>query len=314
MNGRGLHHVEVWVPDLGRAVASWGWLLGALGYELYQDWPAGRSWRAGDHYIVVEQSSDLTALGHDRCRPGLNHLAFHAGGPEEVDRLVTDASEHGWFLLFPDRHPHAGGPDYYAAYLEDRDGFEIELVGRPTPTARRSAAHAPRLETERLVLVPLAVSDAEEMLGVLGDPELYHFIGGEPPTPEELRSRYRRLVIGGSDDGEQRWLNWVVRNHGGRAVGTLQATVVDGGARAEVAWITGRPDWAKGYASEAARAVVEWLMTTEVRSVQAHVHPDHLASAVVAERTGLRPTDTFHDGEQLWCWSQPGSPDPADGA
>jgi hypothetical protein len=33
-----LHHVELWVPDLARARAQWGWLLGELGYEPFQDW------------------------------------------------------------------------------------------------------------------------------------------------------------------------------------------------------------------------------------------------------------------------------------
>ena len=42
-----LHHVELWVPDLRRAQASWGWLLGALGWEPYQEWGVGRSRRAG---------------------------------------------------------------------------------------------------------------------------------------------------------------------------------------------------------------------------------------------------------------------------
>ncbi|EQD64343.1 Glyoxalase, partial [mine drainage metagenome] len=32
--------------------------------------------------------------------------------------------------LFEDRHPHAGGPNHYAAYLENDDGFEVELVAR----------------------------------------------------------------------------------------------------------------------------------------------------------------------------------------
>lgn len=128
---RGLHHVEVWVPDLARAVDSWGWLLCALGYEVYQDWPGGRSWRAADHYIVVEQSSALSAEVHDRCRPGLNHLAFHAGHERDVDRLVAEGAQHGWTLLFPDRHPHAGGPEHYAGYLENTDGFEVELVAEP---------------------------------------------------------------------------------------------------------------------------------------------------------------------------------------
>ncbi len=30
--------------------------------------------------------------------------------------------------MFADEHPHAGGPDCYAACLEDAAGFEIELV------------------------------------------------------------------------------------------------------------------------------------------------------------------------------------------
>jgi hypothetical protein len=33
-----------------------------------------------------------------------------------------------WTLLFPEAHPHAGGPDHYAAYLVNTDGFEVELV------------------------------------------------------------------------------------------------------------------------------------------------------------------------------------------
>ncbi len=41
---------------------------------------------------------------------------------------MAQAPEHGWQLLFSDRHPHAGGPDTYAAYLEDADGFEVEVV------------------------------------------------------------------------------------------------------------------------------------------------------------------------------------------
>ena len=51
-----LHHVELWVPDLARATAQWGWLLGQLGYAPFQDWPAGRSWRLGHTYLVIEQS------------------------------------------------------------------------------------------------------------------------------------------------------------------------------------------------------------------------------------------------------------------
>ncbi len=123
-----LHHLEMWVPDLHRAAQSWGWLLETLGYRVFQNWPDGRSWRQGDHFVVIERSPALAEATHDRSRPMLNHAAFHAGTTGDVDQLVDQAVAHGWTLVFPDRHPHAGEPDHYAAYLEDADGFEVELV------------------------------------------------------------------------------------------------------------------------------------------------------------------------------------------
>src|SRR5580658_2125022 len=123
-----LHHVELWVPDLRRAVAEWGWLLGELGYATFQDWPDGRSWRLGDTYIVVEQSPALTGIAHERTAPGLNHLAFHAGDQDRVDALTVAAPPAGWRLMFAGEHPYAGGPEHYAAYLANSDGFEVELV------------------------------------------------------------------------------------------------------------------------------------------------------------------------------------------
>lgn len=124
-----LHHLELWVPNLARSDASWGWLLGELGYQLETEWPEGKSWRCGPTYIVLEQSPARIVVRHDRLRPGLNHVAFHVGTRDQIDKLVEQAPEHGWRLMFGDRHPHAGGPGHYAAYLEDWDGYEVELVG-----------------------------------------------------------------------------------------------------------------------------------------------------------------------------------------
>lgn len=134
MNGT-LHHIELWVPDLARAVKSFGWLLERLGDGPYQEWPAGRSWRLGVTYLVVEQSPALTGDPHERRAPGLNHLAFHVSDDTEVERLTAEGADHGWRLMFADRHPFAGGEGHYAAYMENQDGFEVELVA-DTVTAR----------------------------------------------------------------------------------------------------------------------------------------------------------------------------------
>lgn len=123
-----LHHVELWVPDFARARTEWGWLLAALGYGPFQDWPAGQSWRSGPAYIVVEESPDLGSRSHRRTDAGLNHLAFWAGSREQVDALALAAPGHGWTELFPERYPHAGGSGHFAAYLVNSDGFEVELI------------------------------------------------------------------------------------------------------------------------------------------------------------------------------------------
>lgn len=125
----GFHHVEIWVADLAAVETSWAWLLGQLGWKLYQDWPEGRSWRIGEAYLVVEQSTAVRpGLPYDRMRPGLNHLALHAPDETTVDRIHAAAPEHGWQHLFADVYPHAGGPEHYAAYLTDPAGFEVEVV------------------------------------------------------------------------------------------------------------------------------------------------------------------------------------------
>ena len=37
------------------------------------------------------------------------------------------STEHGWHELFADRYPHAGGEDMVALYVENSEGFEVEL-------------------------------------------------------------------------------------------------------------------------------------------------------------------------------------------
>lgn len=48
-----------------------------------------------------------------------------------------------------------------------------------------------------------------------------------------------------------------------------------------------------------------------MRSVVAHVHPEHGASAAVAAAAGLAPTEVWQDGERRWLRLMAGD---ADGA
>jgi len=159
------------------------------------------------------------------------------------------------------------------------------------------------IETDRIVLTPLRMDDADEMVGVLASPTLYRFTGGEPPALDVLRRRYAAMVVGHSPDLREEWLNWVVRlKTDGTAVGTVQATIERDDHRAEVAWVIGADGQGRGYASESAVALVRALVEAGVPCVVAHIHPDHAASEAVARRCGLTPTDEWHDGERRWEW------------
>jgi catechol 2,3-dioxygenase-like lactoylglutathione lyase family enzyme len=128
-----LHHLTLWVPDLGRAEHSWSWLLGTLDYDL--DPSAGPVLlfrHPGGFSVALEQSPDMVpGMLYSRFRPGLNHLAFRVDGDAALAKIVRDAADHGWSeMATGDQHPIAGGAD--VVYLEDRDGFEVELVNAPT--------------------------------------------------------------------------------------------------------------------------------------------------------------------------------------
>jgi RimJ/RimL family protein N-acetyltransferase len=156
------------------------------------------------------------------------------------------------------------------------------------------------LSTRRLSLEPIRPEDADDLVAVLDDDALHEFIGGHPATLAELRERWRRWSARRSPDGRELWLNWVLRSREeNRPMGTLQATVlVD---QAAVAWVVGRAWQGRGYATEAARALVDWLVDgLQVRDVVAYIHPEHQASARVAANAGLVATDETVDGELVW--------------
>lgn len=167
---------------------------------------------------------------------------------------------------------------------------------------------AAAIMTERLRLEPLGVDHAAEMTEVLRDEALYAYIGGEQPTEDELRQRYRRQCVGHSADGSQGWLNWIIRDAATRsAAGYVQATVTREGDHqvADIAWLVSTSHQGRGVASEASRAMVAWLRDQGIDRFQAYVHPDHGASAAVAQRVGLAPTEDLVDGEVRWVSRPP---------
>ena len=175
------------------------------------------------------------------------------------------------------------------------------------------------LRTARLDLEPVSPAHADEMVGLLADRALYAFYADEAsPSLEELRERYARQAAGVSPDGRETWHSWILRERGtARCVGFVQATVRDTdllgrGRSAELAWVVGTAYQGRGFATEAARAVLDHERhgPDAVTAVEAHIAEGNAASETVEAAVGLRATDEHDDdGERLW--RLPRAPHPA---
>ncbi len=123
------HHIEIYCKDLAKSTTFWRWFLVELGYKEYQKWDLGISFKLADTYVVFVQASDKHKdVEFHRCRPGLNHLAFHALNREQVDLIAVQLREKNIKILYEDKHPNKSNKEAYALYFEDPERIKVELV------------------------------------------------------------------------------------------------------------------------------------------------------------------------------------------
>ncbi|MGE0632336.1 MAG: VOC family protein [Pseudobdellovibrionaceae bacterium] len=121
-----LHHIEYYVRDLDQAKIFWGWLLPLSGYEEYQKWDGGISWRheTGTYICFVQLSEASKLIQNDRQGNGLNHIAFM--GKDRVHlKLLVEELQRRQIKIFASR------PDY--VWFEDSNGLAAEIYLSDSP-------------------------------------------------------------------------------------------------------------------------------------------------------------------------------------
>jgi RimJ/RimL family protein N-acetyltransferase len=171
-------------------------------------------------------------------------------------------------------------------------------ISRKLPSIPEPDALA--LRTDRLDLLAITREHAPKLFEVLSDARLHQFTKEAPPGDvSDLARLYEYWEGRVSPDGSELWLNWAVRLRASDEwIGHVQASVQPDFA--SIAWVVGLAWQGQGYATEAAAAVVEWLIQLGVREVRASIHPQHTASIKVAERLGLLRTAEFSGTEVIW--------------
>jgi RimJ/RimL family protein N-acetyltransferase len=142
------------------------------------------------------------------------------------------------------------------------------------------------IETERLGLRPLIMSDLDDVVSMHAAPEVERFMG-----PFDHATAMRRLEANERD--------WRLRGYGlaaiidratGRFLGRSGLKYWPQFDETEVGWVLRADAWGHGYATEAANACVEWgFREFALPYLTAMIRPDNARSIRVAERLGMTP-------------------------
>lgn len=124
-----LEHVSVPVGDFGKAKAFYSSALKPLGYALTMDYsPDAAGFKEGEHtsFWIAKKSN-----------PGSTHVAFAATSKEAVQRFYDAGLQAGGKDNGKPGFRKDYGPNYYAAFLFDPDGNNIEACyfGERAPEA-----------------------------------------------------------------------------------------------------------------------------------------------------------------------------------
>jgi RimJ/RimL family protein N-acetyltransferase len=164
----------------------------------------------------------------------------------------------------------------------------MSTASSPLSATAEPVAFAP-ISTGRLLLREVRPSDAPALAERRSDPDVARYQNWLTPYPlERAEAMIAELTeLDGPTDDEW-WMLTVADASDTEVFGDLVVHLTNTGRTAEVGYTLARRAWGHGYAVEATGALVEYLFgTVGVTRVEAMLHPDNPASAMVLERVGL---------------------------
>jgi len=149
-------------------------------------------------------------------------------------------------------------------------------------------AFAP-IRTDRLLLRPVRAADAGPLAERRSDPEVARYQNWLTPYPlERAKESIAEVMAMDGPTNDDWWMCTIADLDDSVVLGDLVVHLTWEGRTAEIGYTLARDAWGQGHAVEAASALVEFLFeTTGVTRVEASLHPDNPASAMVLERIGM---------------------------
>ena len=146
------------------------------------------------------------------------------------------------------------------------------------------------LETDRLVLRPWTLDDAEAAFAILGDPEVTRYLGEDgKPFPDLAYARAWLERIEARYAAWGRFGNWAALERAtGEIVGGGGLIELDDGPDVEVFYHFRADRWGLGYATELTRALIGYAFDRlDLPRVVGVAYPANTASHRVMQKAGM---------------------------
>lgn len=146
-----------------------------------------------------------------------------------------------------------------------------------------------KLETSRLQLEPFELAHFDGLRAMENDPEIMRYISnGVVKTPEETLATIERVTLRWQQYGFS-W--WAMREKASGDIvgaGCLQHLANQDGAPLEIGWRLNANHHGKGYATEAAQAIIQFAVEhIGAKYLVAVADPENAASQRVMQRLGM---------------------------
>jgi catechol 2,3-dioxygenase-like lactoylglutathione lyase family enzyme len=116
----GLDHISAPVKDLRAARKFYEAALGAIGMNINMD--------VGEAFGMGSKNQNIFWLARDKKAGGGGHYAFQVENREEVDAFYEAAIDAGGKDNGKPGPRPSYGPNYYAAFVKDKEGNNVEVV------------------------------------------------------------------------------------------------------------------------------------------------------------------------------------------
>lgn len=162
------------------------------------------------------------------------------------------------------------------------------------------------IETPRLIIRPLELTDIDGMFEMDNDPEVHKYLGNKPVQTVEKEREYiafiRQQYV---ENGIGRWA--IEEKETGNFVGWTGFKLMKERINGHINFIDFgyrlmRKHWRKGYGEESARATLAYgLETYKYNPVYAMTDPENAGSRRILEKLGFAYKTTFpYDAEPSW--------------